>query len=159
MDKRHFLILCAALFSVGGMSCAHAKDGDGNNSGGGGSNSGSGGESGNGDGGGNGRGRGRGGDDGDNDDDNYDDDDNDDAGADDNNQLENTVADKVNRGELRPLAKVLKAALDHTPGKVFSVSLRLREQTYIYRIKILDKDGRKHDLLIDANTLDVVEVK
>jgi hypothetical protein len=153
MDKRHFLILCAALFSAGGMSYAHAKDGDGNDSGGGGSNSGSGGESGNG--GGNGRGRGRGGDE-DNDDDDNDDDD---AGADDNNQLENTVADKVNRGELRPLAKVLKAALDHTPGKVFSVSLRLREQTYIYRIKILDKDGRKHDLLIDAKTLDVVEVK
>jgi hypothetical protein len=138
LDKRQFLILCAALLAEARVSRAFAKDGDGDNSGpGGGGGSGS------------GQGRGRGGDD------DADDDDDDD---DDDKKLQDDIADKVKNGDIEPLAKILKAALDHTPGKVLAVRLRRRFLAYVYRVKILDRTGRKRELHINAKTLEVIKV-
>jgi uncharacterized membrane protein YkoI len=134
--------MCTLLLAVGSAPVALAKDG--NSGSGGGGNSGSG-------------GGGHGGDD--NDDDNdRDDDDRDDDDKEDDDKLEKDISTKVKKGDIEPLAKVLKAALDHTPGKILDVKLRRRMLSYAYRIKILDTTGRKRELLIDAKTLKVIKV-
>jgi uncharacterized membrane protein YkoI len=85
------------------------------------------------------------------------DDDDSDEGRDDDDQGKASSA--VENGDISPLSAIIKAALAHTPGQVLDVKLRKKDSSYLYRIKILTRSGRKRELFIDAQTRKVVKVK
>jgi hypothetical protein len=136
MDRR---ILLMGLLLVGLSQAIVPAYADGGNGGGGGS--GGGGNSGSGN-----SGSGGGGDD--NDDDEDDDDDDWDKAS--------SAAD---RGDISSLPSILKIALASSPGKVIDVKLLRQGRSFVYRVKILTKTGRKIELSIDAKSRVVTKVK
>lgn len=139
VNRRYLLAWILALALASPTMPAFAKDGDNSGSGGGGGNSGPGG--------------------GDDDDDDDDDDDRDDDDEGDSNKGRDEVAAAVAKGEIAPLAAVLKVALERVPGKILSVKLRRNLLTRIYEIKILTKPGRKQNVRVNAKSLKIVSVK
>lgn len=81
----------------------------------------------------------------------------DDRGDDDDDRQ--SASSAVDRGEIAPLSVILRIALAHTPGKVIDVKLDRKGSSYIYRIKILTRQGRKRELQIDARAQKIVRVK
>ncbi len=139
------ILILALLLNVSLPQHAFAKDGEsGSNSGSGSSNSGSG-NSGSG-----------------NDDD---DDDDDDDGGSNNSSGSSGHGDHDNaksafeRNAILPINVIIRVALQKVPGRVIAVSLRKKSGDYVYRIRILDRGGRKHDVSINAQTKRVLRVR
>jgi hypothetical protein len=129
--NRRFLLMGMLLIALAQVAGpAHAESGSGG--GGGGGNSGNGGG-----GGGN--------------DDDHDEDEGDDDWDD--------ASDAAERGDIASLPDVLRIALSNAPGKVIAVKLKRRGASYVYRVKILTKTGRKIELAIDARSRIVTRVK
>lgn len=63
-----------------------------------------------------------------------------------------TARDLVARGELLPLEHVLKLNRAELTGRIIAIELESKSHAYIYEIKMLDRDGRKIELKIDAQT-------
>ena len=82
----------------------------------------------------------------------------DDRDEDDNDDIK-SASSAVERGEVAPLSVIIKIALAHTPGQVIDVKLRHESSSYVYRIKILTRNGRKRELYIDARTQEIKRVK
>lgn len=62
-------------------------------------------------------------------------------------------------GEILPLQQILQRANKDQAGHVVEVELETKRNTYVYEIKILDADGRVHELYYDAKTAAPVERK
>jgi hypothetical protein len=73
--------------------------------------------------------------------------------------LRRAAASAVDRGEIAPLSAIARVALAHTPGKIIAVKLRHRGDAYTYRIRILARNGRRRELLIDARSRAILGVK
>lgn len=65
----------------------------------------------------------------------------------------------VEKGEIAPLSDIARIALAHTPGKIIDVKLRHEDTLYIYRIRILARNGRSRELFIDARSRTILSVK
>ena len=63
----------------------------------------------------------------------------------------------VERGEIRPLDEVLKAARSAVPGEVVKLDLKRDDGRWLYELKILTPEGRRHDVKIDAASLKVLD--
>ncbi|MER2266961.1 PepSY domain-containing protein [Methylobacterium oxalidis] len=64
----------------------------------------------------------------------------------------------LERGEIRPLDQVLRAARERVPGEVVKVELEREDGRWVYEIKILTESGKRREVEIDANSLEVLEV-
>jgi Peptidase propeptide and YPEB domain len=83
----------------------------------------------------------------------------DDNGDDNDDDDWNSAATAVEQGDILPLPSVLKIALADTPGKVIGVKLDRKGASYVYRVKILAKTGRKVELAIDARSKALIKVQ
>jgi hypothetical protein len=68
------------------------------------------------------------------------------------------ASNAAERGEIASLPVIFKIALANTPGKVIGVKLNHQGASYVYRVKILTKTGRKVELAIDASSRIVTKV-
>ncbi|WP_336490283.1 PepSY domain-containing protein [Methylobacterium nigriterrae] len=64
----------------------------------------------------------------------------------------------LERGEIRPLDQVLRVARERVPGEVVKVELEREDGRWVYEIKILTESGKRREVEIDANSLEVLEV-
>ena len=65
----------------------------------------------------------------------------------------------VERGEIRPLDEVLKAASAAVPGEVVKLELKRDDGAFRYKLKILTPQGRRREVKIDAATLKILETE
>ncbi len=65
----------------------------------------------------------------------------------------------VERGELLPLATILKSAERDYPGRVLEVDLDREGGRYLYEIEVLLKDGRVIELTYDGTTGKLLETE
>jgi hypothetical protein len=68
------------------------------------------------------------------------------------------ASNAAERGDIASLPFVLRTALANTPGKVIGVKLDHRGSSFIYRVKILARTGRKVELAIDARSRNIIRV-
>ncbi|MCJ2012190.1 PepSY domain-containing protein [Methylobacterium sp. J-076] len=59
----------------------------------------------------------------------------------------------LERGDIRPLDEVLRAASAAVPGDVVSVDLKHDDGRWRYKLRILGPDGKRRSVKIDARTL------
>ena len=57
---------------------------------------------------------------------------------------------------LLPAAELLRQALAQQPGRVVDLDLRRHQERYFYQIRIMDEDGRSHDVFVDAQNGEAV---
>ena len=76
-------------------------------------------------------------------------DDKDDEDDDDRRRLED-VHDGVRKGKLKPLSQILASVRRHSPGDVVSVKLRREGDRYVYRIRMIDANGKLIRITVDA---------
>lgn len=62
-------------------------------------------------------------------------------------------------GEVLPLRTVLKNVQQQYPGRVVNVHFERDQGAWVYRIRLLQKQGRLVKLKIDAGTGKVIDVK
>jgi uncharacterized membrane protein YkoI len=86
-------------------------------------------------------------------------DDGDDDDRDEDDESQGGASSAVDDGEISLLSFIIRIALAHTPGKVIDVKLRHKDAAYIYRIKILTRNGRKRELHINARSRQILRVK
>lgn len=58
----------------------------------------------------------------------------------------------VERGEILPLADILKRNEARVRGRIIEVEIEQKRGIYVYEIKVLRADGRYRELKIDART-------
>jgi hypothetical protein len=87
-----------------------------------------------------------------------DDDDDDDDDRDDDNDHQNAKS-ALDHNEIRPLQEILAVARARVPGRVLAVSLLRRSGRLVYRIRVLAKVGRKHELLIDGQSKRILRIR
>ena len=62
------------------------------------------------------------------------------------------------KGEIRPLAEVLKAVREKVPGDIIEIELDREEGIWVYEVKVLPPSGRRKKLEIDARTLEITKI-
>lgn len=65
----------------------------------------------------------------------------------------------VRRGDVRSLGEVLAVVARRVPGIVIEVELERSADTYRYEIDVLTEEGRAVEVVVDARTLTILEVK
>jgi hypothetical protein len=70
-----------------------------------------------------------------------------------------SAANAAARGDILSLPSVLKLALANTPGRVIDVKLDRKGRSYVYRVKILAKTGRKVELAVDARSKALTRIR
>ena len=63
----------------------------------------------------------------------------------------------LERGEIRPLEEVLRAARTAVPGDVVSVDLKRHDGRWLYKLRILDADGKRRTVKVEARTLKILD--
>jgi len=63
----------------------------------------------------------------------------------------------LERGEVRPLAEVLAAVATQVPGEVIEVELEREHGHWVYELKVIARDGRVLEVLVDAATATIRE--
>lgn len=63
----------------------------------------------------------------------------------------------LERGEIRSLDEVLRAAREKVPGDVVKLDLKRDDGRWLYKLKILTPQGRRREVKIDAGSLKVVD--
>lgn len=64
------------------------------------------------------------------------------------------LSDALKRGDVLPLDAVLGAVRTRYPGEIIEVEAERHGARWIYEVKVLDADGRRRKLTIDARTLE-----
>lgn len=72
---------------------------------------------------------------------------------------QDAVRDAVQRGEIRPLAEVLKAGEAALPGQVLGVKLKHKNGRLVYELKILSGQGRVREVYVDGASLEIIKVE
>ncbi|HEV2571195.1 PepSY domain-containing protein [Methylocella sp. CPCC 101449] len=70
---------------------------------------------------------------------------------------QNCALDARKQGEIRPLSEVLAVARQHLPGEVIKIELDREDGVWVYEIKILTPKGRRREIEINAQTLEVIK--
>ena len=63
----------------------------------------------------------------------------------------------LEKGEIRPLDEVLRAAREAAPGDVVSVDLKHDEGHWLYKLRILGADGKRRTVKVDAGSLKILD--
>lgn len=69
------------------------------------------------------------------------------------------AADAVAKGEILPLAEVLKKLAEVQPGRVVEVELEISNGLRVYEVEVVTDDGRLIEVDIDAATGVIVEME
>ncbi|MDH7796266.1 putative membrane protein YkoI [Beijerinckia sp. GAS462] len=78
-------------------------------------------------------------------------------GASDCDGSQNCALDARKQGEIRPLSEVLAVARQRLPGEVIKIELDRDDGVWVYEIKILTPRGRRREIEINAQTLEVIK--
>lgn len=73
------------------------------------------------------------------------------ARADDDNDHD-LARDLYEHGAIRPLYEILRIVREHTTGDIVAVDLGRLGDRWVYRFQIVDSDGRRVTLNVDAAT-------
>lgn len=79
------------------------------------------------------------------------------VGASDCDGSQNCALDARKQGEIRPLSEVLAVARQRLPGEVIKIELDRDDGVWVYEIKILTPKGRRREIEINAQTLEVIK--
>jgi uncharacterized membrane protein YkoI len=63
------------------------------------------------------------------------------------------------RGEVRPITEILRAVSAEVAGDVVEVELEREHGTWVYEITVIDADGRRREVLVDAADARVLDVE
>ena len=63
----------------------------------------------------------------------------------------------LEKGEIRPLDEVLRAARAAVPGDVVAVDLKRDDGQWLYRLRILGADGKRRSVKVDAGSLKMLD--
>jgi uncharacterized membrane protein YkoI len=69
------------------------------------------------------------------------------------------AAEAVAKGEILPLAEVLKKLDDVQPGRVVEVELEISDGLRVYEVELVTDDGRLIEVDIDVATGTIVEME
>lgn len=69
------------------------------------------------------------------------------------------VRNGVERGELKPLAEVLRLVEPMLPGTVVGTEIENKNGTWFYEFRVVDTKGRLFDVYVDAATAKISEIK
>lgn len=83
------------------------------------------------------------------------------AMAGDQDRDQDMVRQAVERGEIRPLAEILKAVRSKLPGDVVGVEIEQKRGRWFYEFRVADNKGRLFDVYVDAHSgiIDRIEEK
>lgn len=70
---------------------------------------------------------------------------------------QNCALDARKQGAIRPLSEVLAVARARLPGEVIKIKLDREDDIWVYEIKILTPKGRRREIEINAQTLDIIK--
>ncbi len=65
----------------------------------------------------------------------------------------------VQNGEILPLRTVLERLEKELPGQVLEVELERKQALWVYEVKLLQRDGRRVKLLLDARDASILQRK
>lgn len=65
----------------------------------------------------------------------------------------------VQNGEILPLRTVLERLEKELPGQVLEVELERKQTQWVYEVKLLQRDGRRVKLLLDARDASILQRK
>jgi uncharacterized membrane protein YkoI len=71
----------------------------------------------------------------------------------------NEVLQLRESGQIMPMEEIMARAREAQPGHLIEVELEREDGRYIYELKILDAEGRVHELEMDAATAEVLKRK
>jgi uncharacterized membrane protein YkoI len=63
----------------------------------------------------------------------------------------------LERGEIKPLDRVLATVRAAVPGDVVAVKLERKKKTWIYELKVLTPAGKRREVKIDAASLAIMD--
>lgn len=63
----------------------------------------------------------------------------------------------LERGEIKPLDRILAAVRAVAPGDVVGVKLERKGERWIYELKVLTPAGKRREVEIDASSLEIVD--
>lgn len=63
----------------------------------------------------------------------------------------------LEKGEIRPLDEILRAAREALPGEVVALDLKRDSGRWLYKLRILGPDGKRRRLKIDAGSLRILD--
>lgn len=63
----------------------------------------------------------------------------------------------LERGEIRPLDDVLRAARAAVPGDVVALDLKHDDGRWLYKLRILGPDSKRRDVKVDAQSLRILD--
>ncbi len=63
----------------------------------------------------------------------------------------------LEKGEIRPLDEVLRAARAAVPGDVVSVDLKHDDGHWLYKLRVLGADGKRRTVKVDAGSLKILD--
>ena len=63
----------------------------------------------------------------------------------------------LEKGEIRPLDEVLRAARAAVPGDVVAVDLKRDDGQWLYKLRILGPDGKRRSVKVDAGSLKILD--
>ncbi len=65
----------------------------------------------------------------------------------------------LRQGAIKPLSRILDVVARTVPGEVIEVELERKSEAWVYEIKILDDQGRRKKILINAATEEILAIK
>ncbi|CAM3230195.1 hypothetical protein JHFBIEKO_4982 [Methylobacterium mesophilicum] len=63
----------------------------------------------------------------------------------------------LEKGEIRPLDEILRAAREAVPGDVVAVDLKRDDGQWLYKLRILGTDGKRRSVKVDAGSLKILD--
>lgn len=67
--------------------------------------------------------------------------------------------DLVEHGEIRPLREIISHLSGQYSGEVVGISLKRKRGRWIYEFRILTAEGRRLELAIDAQSMDMIRME
>lgn len=65
----------------------------------------------------------------------------------------------VRRGEIRPLAEIEAKVRARQPGEIIEIEIERKHGALVYEFKILDAQGRRRDIYVDARNGEILDRK
>jgi uncharacterized membrane protein YkoI len=66
--------------------------------------------------------------------------------------------DAFKSGEIRPLSEVLAVVRAKVPGEIVKIELERDDGIWVYEITVLTPSGRRRDVDINAQTLEIMKI-
>jgi uncharacterized membrane protein YkoI len=74
----------------------------------------------------------------------------------DNDSDHDRARDLLEHGEINPLREIIARLSGEYPGDVVGISLVQAHERWIYRFKVLTRDGKLEEVSVDAKSMDVI---